>query len=150
MHCKTIPHFLRVAILLILCLSTNCNGLGISVGPAPPPNDPVPTGTILHQATFSSLNGQTASGAAIFYSGNGVGNYILRLAGVSFPSETGLVIQIYSGSNNLVQTLQLLSSSGSKNYTLNGLGTSITFGLYSQISVYIFSTINNEPYAVAI
>jgi hypothetical protein len=134
---------------VIFLLNVNCADIGIGFGPSGPPNDATPTGTVLRQGQFSGLNGKTASGAAIFYSGNGAGNYILRLEGVSFPEETGLSIRIYSASQ-LVSTLQLRYSSGSQNYTLSGIGSQLNFSIYGQISVYIFSSVNNKNYALAI
>jgi hypothetical protein len=147
--CK-IPKFRinRLLLSFIFLLNLNCADIGIGLGPSGPPNDATPSGTLLRQSQFNGLNGKTASGAAIFYSGNGAGNYILRLEGVSFPEETGLAIRVYSASQ-LVSTLQLRSSSGSQNYTLSGVGTQLNFSIYGQISVYIFSNVNNKNYALA-
>src|SRR5689334_8655746 len=116
-------------IAFTLALSS-CSGLNIGLGGGSAPNDTAPKTSVLHQAVFTGLNGKTASGAAIFYNGTTVGNYILRLEGVSFPVEAGLIIQVNSGSNT-VSTFNLRSSSGSQNYQMTGIGTSINFSIYN-------------------
>lgn len=104
-------------------------------------NDPVPTGTIVAQGTFTGLNGKSASGMAVIYS-VASGSYILRLSGVNLPDESGLQLIIVANSTNL-SSIMLRGSSGNQNYTFSYSGTSPTFNqvrLYSMTAFTDYAT----------
>ena len=87
------------------------------------PNDQAPSGTVIGQGDFISLNGKTVTGTAAVYNSEGSStSYTLRLNGISAPSETGLVIVITVNGEQL-SPFALRSSSGSQNYSVYYEGT---------------------------
>jgi hypothetical protein len=80
-------------------------------------NEPEPSGDIVAQGSFTSLNGRSVTGTATVYR-QATGAYVLRLGGVSTPEEIGLsIILTYNGS--LSSTTPLRSYTGSQNYSLS-------------------------------
>lgn len=117
---KTLLHRVLLAIQTLFCclfLITNPSCGNVI------PNDPIPSGTVIAQGTFTGANGKSVSGAAIIYS-QGSGQYVLRLQSLSAPSESGLQIVITVNSTTL-SPISLLFTSGTKNYsfTYTGSGT---------------------------
>jgi hypothetical protein len=106
-------------------------------------NDPVPTGTLISQGTFTSLGGpsQTSGAVQIYYSS---GAYTLRLAGLSAPSESGLTVTVSGTPGGELTSFPLQNNSGSTNYTLSIPASGVTFN-----TVYIYSTQSNQNYASA-
>lgn len=127
--------------LLSLCFwLSSC---GMTGGSASVPNDPRPSGNPLVQGQVFGQNGQSASGTAfVFYSQN---VYILRFEGLSVPSVSGLVVQVFTASQGQVGNFNLKASSGNQNYQLTVQQLGIIFR-----SISIFSTQSNENYATAL
>lgn len=138
------PHRMEVPdILLLTLIIAGLAGCGpIKLGSISP-NDPAPSGTIMAQGSFTSLNGQTVTGTAIVYFEGG-SSYIVRLSGISAPSENGLqVVVVANGATQA--TFSLRASSGSQNYMLSLSAYSIT---WNQVNIH--STVNNMDYGEAL
>lgn len=81
------------------------------------PNDPAPTGTVKAQAAWVSLNGQTVSGTVTVYLLES-GSYVVRLNGLSAPSETGLSLRVTASGQQVIST-SLRATGGSQNYSVS-------------------------------
>lgn len=130
-----------IAMAFFLALGTQgCAEIGLGGGQAF--NDPLPTGQIVAQGPFYGLNDKTVSGTAVVYKTSST-SYTLRLSGVSFPDETGLVL--IPVANNAAQApLSLRGPTGNQNYTLNASGT-VTWN-----QVLLRNSTNNLDYAQAL
>jgi len=127
-----------IGALLLLMFLTHC---GLHAGTGVAPNDPTPSGQILKQGQFFSQSGQTVTGSAVIYlSGS---SYILRLEGISTPSEAGLQVRIDGNPGGVVFTSALSATSGNQNYPFSG-GVGVTFK-----AVDIYSTLNSVNYGSA-
>ena len=125
-------------LLMFMGLLTGC-GTHLTSGTATLPQDPTPTGTLQYQGQFSGSSSQTASGSALVYFS--AGNFILHLASVSFPSESGLTVIVRSNLST-VGTFTLRASGGSQNYTFASSSARLA-------SVSIHSPSKNQDYATA-
>lgn len=135
---------LNLLICLILGLAQcSLSGIPVGNGSTTSPNDSRPSGVLIAQGSFTGQNGQNASGSAqIFMDG---GAYILRLEGISVPSENGLNVQVLSSASQTpVYSSSLRSSSGNQNYSFS---TALT-GRFA--TVYIYSTLRQKNYGIAI
>ena len=135
---------MRPLFILQFFFYLGCGGIdvGLGGGNTPFPNDPRPSGTIVTQGLFAGQNSQTASGSALIFSSGTT--YTLRLEGVSFPVETGLIIKVYTSTGTQLSQLALRASTGNHNYVLPDATASQTFA-----SVYIVSSPNLVNYAYA-
>jgi len=106
-------------------------------------NDAVPSGVITAQGSFTSLNGKVVTGTAVIYFVSS-GNYIVRLNGISVPSENALqMVPVIDGT---AQTpVQLESDSGNQDYSVEYSGTP---GHWNQVNIH--STIYNLDYGQAL
>lgn len=134
----------RVISLTLAWLSL---GLGVSacgqihLGSATP-NDTEPTGTIIAQGPFVGASSKTVTGTAVIYKVD-LGSYIIRLNGISTPSETGLQVVGVTNEGKLAgQTLR--STSGNQNYSVSTETTP------QWLQVNIYSTLNTTNYGTAI
>jgi hypothetical protein len=127
------------AVLLATAGLTAC-GTGAGGG-ATSLNEPAPSGFLLAQGPFFGQNGQTVSGTAAIYAGTG-GAFILRLEGISAPSENGLLVRVV-GNGTQVFSSTLRASSGSMNYTMSATG------VFTWNSVNIFSPAQAKIYGSA-
>jgi hypothetical protein len=96
------------------------------------------------QGTFTGQSGFDASGVAAIIRSSSSGTDIIRLEGVSFPSESGLkVTAVLNGETRTIASLK--NTSGNQNYStsLGGVGAS-----WSSVSIY--STLTRQNYATAI
>lgn len=80
--------------------------------------DAVPNGTVVAQGNFSSQNGQTVTGSAIIYN-MGAPNYIVRLSGLTAPSESGLLVQVWGNGSSPTYQVTLRGASGNQNYSFS-------------------------------
>lgn len=141
MHLRNKAGFYLKTALIALIWGTQ--GCGLNIGTTSP-NDPRPTGTLLAQGQFASQNGKSVSGSALVFSQSGT-SYIVRLEGISTPSESGLYVRVYTANSGQVSNLSLTATSGSQNYYFTSTETSPTFK-----SVYIFSVPSNIAYGLAV
>lgn len=107
-------------------------------------NDPIPTGNVVGQGSFTSQNGKTVTGTAAIYQSTDGATYTLHLGGISAPSETGLQLRIQADNQDL-SALSLRASSGSQNYSLSVSGASPVF---RQVTLY--STLKATEYGTAV
>ncbi|MCM2322304.1 MAG: hypothetical protein NDJ90_03475 [Oligoflexia bacterium] len=106
--------------------------------------DPEPQGLLVAQGTFAGQNGKTVSGSALIYK-TGEVSYVLRLSGVSFPTESGLqIIAKVSGSS--LPPIELRGVTGDQNYDISLDG----FITPDWQLVTIRSTVQGTDYATAI
>ena len=138
---RFLKKFLEKSLVLlpVLILLSSCGG--ITLGGGTGTNAAIPNGTVISQGNFTSLNGQTVTGAAILYN-MGSSSYIVRLSGLSAPTENGLKVQVYANGTNVFST-PLQSTTGNQNYSFTSTSSS-----FSQ--VYIYSTLNAEIYGQAL
>jgi hypothetical protein len=138
---KTILY--RVILVSFLTLSQGCGVIGVGSGGSTIINDARPTGTVVGQGSFSGLNGQAASGTAILFLEGSV--YTLRLEGVSLPTLSGLLVQVYTTGGLLAGNFTLRAATGNQNYTLSGVlvGTS-----FSSVNIYSNTAIMNYASAI--
>lgn len=139
------PHHLKT-FLVMLFFFQGCSLSGLSPGATTGtyPNDPRPSGTLLAQGAFVGQNSQTVAGnALIFYDGS---NFILTLQSLTAPSETGLLIQVFTlNSQTAAYAAPLLYNSGTKNYTFSAATGGVRFSnvyLYSQQNRLIYGSVN--------
>ncbi len=90
-----------------------CGNVG--VGPAAIPNDPLPTGIMIAQGSFSGLNGQAVSGLASVYRDSTSGICTVRVEGISVPNEPALQIQAQATGETVLKT-PLRFKNGTQNY----------------------------------
>ncbi|MGE0614296.1 MAG: hypothetical protein AB7P04_01535 [Bacteriovoracia bacterium] len=92
-------------------------------------NDPVPSGSIVAQGSFSGRNNQTVTGSALIYQTTD-GTYVIRLQSLSAPDEAALKLYAtVNGTETLMSTLK--GSAGNQNYT-----TSVSLGAtWSSVSI---------------
>lgn len=107
------------------------------------PNDPAPNATIIAQGTFTSLNGQTVTGAAIVYETGG-SSYIVRLSGISAPAENGLQVVVVANGTTQA-TFALRAPTGSQNYSMSMSAYSV---YWNQVNIH--SSVNDEDYGEAL
>ena len=133
-----------VATIVFVLAQAGCGlDLNWTPGGSSTPNDPRPSGNVVVQGSFTGSSGQsTVTGTAIIFSTSN--SYILRLEGLSVPSETGLTIQIYTSQSQV--NLNLTASTGNQNYSVNNLPINAT----TFLSVSIWSTLKNQQYANAV
>lgn len=118
-----------------LLLSSGCGNIRKG-GSTLLPNDPVPAYPVVAQGFFIGLNGQTVSGTAVVYAAPGATSSVLRLEGVIFPNEAGLLIKIKAGVLP-IPPIPLRATTGYQNYTV-GVPASQTWDyvtIYSQATV---------------
>ena len=125
--------FVGIALLLVHC--------GIPLG-SNAPNDPTPSGTIVAHGTFATLNGDTASGNATIYRVNGA-NFVVRLEGISMPSQGGLLVKVLNG-RAVVLSTALRSSEGSQNYSFNVASP----GAWNSVDIYSSTSASNVSQAL--
>lgn len=124
-----------LSILLFLVHLCACGD--VRVGATTPPNDPVPSGLVVAQGTFSGLNGKTVSGNAAVYRDISTGTHTVRIEGITVPDEANLQVQAQANGQIALKTA-LRFKSGTQNYT-----TSVTDGRKWD-SVSIVSTQNTQ------
>ena len=78
-------------------------------------NDPVPNGTVVAQGSFFGQNGMSVTGTARVYRMTADNTYVIRLEGISTPSESGLILLASSNGNSDFQA-NLRGTSGNQNY----------------------------------
>lgn len=110
---KTTVYRHAFGILLTAALAAGC---GLKGGSGTP-NDPVPSGTIVHQGMWVSQNGQTVTGTVTVYTSS-TGTYTFRLDGISAPTEGGLQLSAVSQANGSFFLGTLRAASGNQNYTI--------------------------------
>jgi len=120
----------------------NCSGVNIGTGGGGTPNDVRPTNLPMVQGFFTGQNGKTVTGTAIIFSASS-SSYVLRLEGISTPSEGGLEVQLYTSDGQ--SNFSLRAWSGSQNYTFSGNNPNVVFS-----SVSIYSKSNNRSYGSAL
>ena len=108
------------------------------------PNDNAPTNAVIvAQGSFTGENQKTVSGVAVIYRDIATSTHIIRLEGISTPSESNLAVQAKANSA-VVFSSSLRASSGTQNYA-----TSVT-GTPQWNSVIIHSITNNLDYGTAL
>src|SRR5579862_6103059 len=117
-HVNSMKHLLKVMPVITLTgwvvLVEGCGSFGSSTSTAGSFNDPVPSGTVVAQGSFSGRNGQTVTGTALVYLTT-AGNYVLRLQSLAAPSEAAL--QLYATVNGVnTQLTSLKGPTGNQDY----------------------------------
>lgn len=114
---------LRRFLWLFLFFSVSC---GFATGSL---NEPVPSGTLISQGTFSG----DASGRALIYrqGTSAPYTYVLRLENLSAPDET-THIRVRNATDSVDSILVLRSTSGQQNYTLSSTGVLTWTTVYLQ------------------
>jgi hypothetical protein len=133
----TLIGFVTTGVILTCCSGINIGSSGSNFSP----NDVRPTSLPMVQGFFVSQNSQTVSGTALIFNVTGL-SYVLRLEGITTPSETGLQIQLYGSDGQ--QNFSLRANSGSQNYTFTSTNPAAHFS-----SVSIYSTLSLMPYGSA-
>lgn len=133
----------RLAKLLILTLLlTSCGWVGIGSGRGP--QDPIPTGTLTVQGSFSTLvSGKEVTGGVSIYRVDGAGSYIVRLESLVAPAENALQIRVIADGSTLSPNAALRSTRGTMNYSFNAGNLAV----FQQ--VFVYSTANNQDYGLA-
>lgn len=132
---KQLGILVSVAFVLARC--------GIPLGSGPP-NDQAPSGTIVAQGAFTSLNGQAVSGTAIIYRVNGA-EFIARLQGIAMPSGGGYQVRVINGSATVLSTA-LRATEGSQNYSF----TVASPASWNSVDVYSPSAAANVSQALLV
>jgi hypothetical protein len=134
-----IKKFNLIGVSLVL---TACGIIPLGQGT---PNDAVPSGTIVTQATINSLVAdKSVTGNATIY--NSAGTFILRLETLSAPNETGLLVMVnlIDGSNALRASLRAIS--GNQNYTIGSIaGSFANAQIYSTSAQTVYGQANFPP-----
>lgn len=84
--------------------------------------DPVPQGVIVAQGTFTGLNGNTASGAAVIYL-TPSSQYIARLEAFQGPSQNAMLIEVVAD-GSVAYSTGLTGISGNQNYNMGAITVS--------------------------
>lgn len=114
----------RTALIVSLVYSLlGCGNLNISTGGGGLPNEARPTGTPVKQG---QLFGSGVSGSVLIFLRSG-SSYTLRFEGLSLPSQSNLVAQIYATPNGLVSTVNLQFTSGNTNYSFTTPAIGVNF-----------------------
>lgn len=129
--------------LLLFTCFLSLGGCGLKAGSNQSPLDPVPSGTLSAQGSFTGANGKTVSGVAALYVSADGGAYIVRVENLAAPSEAGLNI-LLKADGAVAYSSVLRSTSGNQNYA-TPLG-----GVHNFTSIEIFSSIYNLTYGVAL
>jgi hypothetical protein len=119
--------------------SLGCGQVTLGGGTA---NDAVPVGTIVAQGSFTSVaSGKPVTGTVTVYLASSI--YIVRLQGLSTPSESGLFVRgVVNGI--AAQDLALRSTSGNQNYTFSSVPAG---SIWAQVKIY--SATANLDYGLA-
>jgi hypothetical protein len=112
------------ATLLSVALLTGCPGVRLGGGPLnePPPSTGVAT-PIGEPSPFFSENGASVGGNAQLYQLNSGAGFILRLSGISAPSENGLLVVVFDNNGTQLLRTGLKSITGNQNYTIAVTGS---------------------------
>lgn len=135
-------NFSILALFIVVCLSAGAGCGGIALGPATAPRDPVPVGTVVANGEFVGLNGQTVSGVASVYKLTETGAFIVRLEGITTPSEAALYVRAETNDGRVLNTY-LRATTGTQNYVTTAAGNP------TWVSVSIYSTITALDYGKA-
>ena len=120
----------------VLC-AASFSGCGILPFGGASSNDPVPSGSLVAQGTFSSLNGNTVSGTAGIYQTTD-SEFTVRLSSISVSDGASLQVTVQSDGAT-VYSSGLRSTSGTQNYSFTHTGST------NWNSVIIESTAGTSP-----
>jgi hypothetical protein len=130
------------ALPLIAALAQSCGF--VKLGGTP--NDPVPSGTLVAQGPFASLNGWSVTGTAAIYSQGGDA-FVVRLGGITVTPQTGLQVVVIANSATALE-VPLRSTSGSQNYSFTYTPPAGGTGIFNQVNIH--SVIGNRDYGQAL
>ena len=104
--------------LLMLVSGATCAPIDLGSSSSFTPNDLIPSGLVVSQGSFTSLNGKTVSGTVSIYQAAGsLTSFTIRLEGLSVPNESGLMV-VAAANGAEVISLALRFYSGTQNYAI--------------------------------